>query len=146
MYHNTSIFNKRGQMSQENGFLIIAILCLFVILGAFCFAMLFLKNKNKESKDEPQEDIPTPKDLIVLLENKKNTLKELEHYSQIALKHYRHYMQQMPNFDLEFLIVLVAHKSVNAKLILEVERFFKSSDPNRVEVIEKALGVGLKGR
>ncbi|MDE5603208.1 MAG: hypothetical protein K2I71_04740, partial [Helicobacter sp.] len=93
-----------------------------------------------------QEKIPNAKELLELLQQKDNTLEILYQCSNLAKIHYTSYFQENENFDLEFVGILSSHKNVNAKLILEIEKYFKSINPNRKELLDKALENGLSKR
>ncbi|MBD5164521.1 hypothetical protein [Helicobacter sp.] len=121
----------------------------FLIGGLLLIALFFVFLGDKFNKKETTSDtlkIPNAQEILELLKDKKNDLKQLEQYSKLAFAHYQQYMQEIESFDLEFITILTSHKGVSAKLILEVERHFKQLNPARKELLEKALGMGLKHR
>ncbi|WP_279127853.1 hypothetical protein [Helicobacter winghamensis] len=121
------------------------ILCVCIILLIVFGFALWSGQKTKESKNN-KKAIPTAKELLELLRDKNNTLEDLQTYSNTAYTYYERYMQENNDFDLEFIAILTAHKSVNAKLILEIERKFKSINPARKALLDQALTLGLGHR
>lgn len=121
----------------------------FLIGGLLLIALFFVFLGDKmfhKKQTTPDFKIPNAKEILELLKDKQNDLKKLEQYSNLAFAHYRQYMQEIENFDLEFIAILTSHKGVSAKLILEAEKHFKQLNPARKELLEKALNVGLKRR
>lgn len=130
---------------MQSGDYLVVFIILFVILLLFVwlvFAFLHTKTSKKQTiiKDYSAHEI------LELVKDSNNSLSALEEYSKIAKAHYHRYMGEISDFDLEFVVVLSAHKHVNAKLILEVERYFKVENPNRATLLDNALGAGLKKR
>ncbi|MCI5969086.1 hypothetical protein [Helicobacter sp.] len=120
--------------------LTILLICLLFLI-ALGFALSNSKTK-KDSKDT-QPKIPNAQELLKLLKTEENTLESLHQYSKTACAFYNRYMQECNDFDLEFIAILSAHKNVNAKLILEIERNFKTLNPARKTLLDKALTLGL---
>ncbi len=133
-------------MQKEDWILFLVFLIGGLLLIALFFVFLGDKMFNKKETPSDTLKIPNAQELLELLKDKTNDLKKLEQYSKLAFAHYQQYMQEIENFDLEFIAILTSHKSVSAKLILEVERHFKQLNPTRKELLEKALGMGLKHR
>ncbi|WP_299547734.1 hypothetical protein [uncultured Helicobacter sp.] len=130
---------------MEKWILILIVLICVILLIAFGFA-LWSGQKKQSSPKKVSNRIPTAKELLELLQDNTNTLADLKAHSNTACANYEHYMQEQSDFDLEFVAILTAHKSVNAKLILEVERNFKSINPARKTLLDQALSLGLGNR
>lgn len=122
----------------------------FLIVGLLLIALFFVflgdKMFGKKQTTQNLPKIPNAQEVLILLKDKDNDLHKLEQYSKLASEHYAQYMQEIENFDLEFVAILTSHKGVNAKLILEVERHFKQQNPERKSLLDQALGMGLKHR
>lgn len=126
---------------------ILIVIVLVVVILAVALFVAFLRDKSMKNRlKEKEVKIPNAQEILELLKDKNNDLNKLEQYSNLASIHYRRYMEEMPDFDLDFVAILTSHKGVNAKLILEVERNFKQANPARKELLEKALNMGLKHR
>lgn len=130
-------------MQSKDWILILIFLSIGLIFIALFFIFFFYKNTQAPKK---QEKIPNAKEILELLGQRGNTLESLQQYSNLAKIHHSSYFQENENFDLEFVSILASHKNVNAKLVLEVEKYFKSMNPNRKELLDKALGSGLNKR
>ncbi|TLD84073.1 hypothetical protein LS70_004525 [Helicobacter sp. MIT 11-5569] len=125
----------------------ILILILFIcVLLVIAFGYALWNSKGKKDSKNPSTKIPNAKELLEMLKEKGNSLEQLKSYSKIACAHYEQYMQEIKDFDLEFVAILTAHKNVNAKLILEIERHFKNINPERKALLDQALTVGLGSR
>lgn len=125
----------------------ILFLMLFVCAGlliALGFALWGSLNKKKAQ--DVANKTPNAKELLDLLQREENSLEQLKNFSSIACKFSKQYLQEMDDFDLEFIVILTAHQNVNAKLILEVERHFKNINPTRKTLLDEALSIGLKHR
>ncbi|TLD86787.1 hypothetical protein [Helicobacter sp. MIT 05-5294] len=133
-------------MQKEDWILFLVFLIVGLLLIALFFVFLGdrMFGKGKTAQNAPK--IPNAQEVLTQLKDQSKDLHQLEFYSQLAFAQYAQYMQEVENFDLEFIAILTSHKSVNAKLILEVEKHFKQLNPKRKELLEKALGVGLKRR
>lgn len=126
---------------------ILIVIVLVVVILAVALFVAFLRDKSMKNRlKEKEVKIPNAQEILELLKDKKNDLNKLEQYSNLAYIHYKQYMEEMPDFDLDFVAILTSHKGVNAKLILEVERNFKQANPARKELLEKALNMGLEHR
>ncbi|WP_297812505.1 hypothetical protein [uncultured Helicobacter sp.] len=121
---------------------------IFVIVLVLLIALFIALKREKPRKiqEESNFEIPNASTLLESLKKQNNDLNTLAKYADLAFIHYDRYMEEMPDFDLEFFAILTSHKGVNAKLILEVERHFKQANPARKELLEQALNVGLKHR
>lgn len=122
----------------------ILFICVLLLIVAFGFALW--NSKTKKDSNTQQIKIPNAQELLELLKAEDNTLESLSKHSQTACKFYERYMEECDDFDLEFVAILTAHKSVNAKLILEIERRFKTLNPSRKTLLDKALSFGLGHR
>ena len=125
--------------------LILSIVALIVLALLIALFIAFKREKPK-IHNEKEFEIPNAAKLLELLRDPNNNLNTLTKYADYAHSHYIQYMQEIPNFDLEFIAILTAHKSVNAKLILEIEKRFKALNPERKALLAKALSVGLGHR
>ncbi|TLE13995.1 hypothetical protein LS72_009270 [Helicobacter apodemus] len=130
-------------MQQKDWVLVIIFLSIGLIFISLFFIFFFYKNTQPQKK---QEKMPNAKEILELLRQKENTLESLHQYSSLAKIHHTSYFQENENFDLEFVSILASHKNVNAKLVLEIEKYFKSINPNRKELLDKALESGLNKR
>lgn len=130
-------------MQKDSWILLLIIFIIGLLLVALLIALL---KQKRVQKSQAIEKIPSAQELLELLKQKDNTLAKLASYSTLAKAHYMQYMQEIPNFDLEAVAILTAHKNVNSKLILEVEKYFKSLNPSRKELLDKALSIGLSKR
>ncbi|WP_104722556.1 hypothetical protein [Helicobacter mesocricetorum] len=130
-------------MQPKDWILVLIFLSIGLVFIALFFIFFFKKNTPQSKK---QEKIPNAKELLELLAQKENTLEMLYQYSNLAKIHHTSYFQESENFDLEFVSILASHKNVNAKLVLEVEKYFKSINPERKELLDKALESGLNKR
>lgn len=130
-------------MSKESLVLWILGICVFLLLVAFIFAMFFLKNPKKKTENEKRMKA---KDLLILAKKADNSLDKLSEYVEIAKQDYGEFMRENENFDVEFLMILTAHKNINAPLLLGLEKFFKNQSPSRAPFLEKALGEALGKR
>ncbi|MBX7490256.1 hypothetical protein [Helicobacter turcicus] len=129
---------------MQSWILITILFVCVLLLIAFGFALW--NSKTKKNSNTPQTKIPNAQELLELLKAKDNTLESLSKHSQTACKFYERYMDECDDFDLEFVAILTAHKNVNAKLILEIERRFKTLNPARKTLLDKALTFGLGHR
>ncbi|CAM2950017.1 hypothetical protein [Helicobacter burdigaliensis] len=119
-------------------FLIIGLLFIGLVFVFFAFG-------GKENQHSSKSKL-SAKELLKALNAKENDLQKLQEYSEIAKNYYLEYLEEYKDFDVEFVVGLSAHKSVNAKLVLEVERYFKKINPTREKLIERALVKGLDKR
>lgn len=125
--------------------LILGVVALIVLALLIALFIAFKREKPKIHK-ENEFEIPNAAKLLELLRDPNNNLNTLTKYADYAHSHYIQYMQEIPDFDLEFVAILTAHKSVNAKLVLEIEKKFKALNPERKALLDKALSVGLGHR
>lgn len=128
--------------NKEYLLVVIILFAIFILFVALVFAFIKTNNRNKRV----QVDDYSALEILSILEDSNNTLERLKYYSDIAKMHYNRYMGEVENFDLKVVAILSSHKSVNAKLVLEVERYFKNENPSRKQLIDKALGAGLSNR
>ncbi len=131
-------------MQKEDWILALIFLICGLLLIALVFALWSNKSAHKEQKS--QTKIPSAQELLESLQTKENDLNILREYSKFACENYERYMGEMEDFDLKFIAILTSHKGVNAKLILEIERYFKKLAPSRKELLDQALTVGLEHR
>ena len=129
---------------MQNSDYLIVFFILFIIVLLFVwlvFAFLHTKTSKRQTiiKDYSAHE-------ILELVKDSNSLSNLEEYCKIARVHYHRYMGEISDFDLNFIILLSVNKHVNAKLILEVERYFRLENPSRAKLLDNALGTGLKNR
>ena len=119
----------------------IVVICVMLFV-AFGFALW----STKKPPILQHSSVPKAQELLGLLRSQENTLQSLRKYSQIACEYYGQYMREYQDFDLEFVAIRTAHKNVNAQLILEIERHFKSLNPSRKGMLDKALTSALGRR
>ena len=130
---------------MQDNILILSIIVLVVLALLIALFVAFKREKPK-TYQEKEFEIPNATKLLELLKDPSNNLNTLEKYAKNAHSHYAQYMQEVPDFDLEFVAILTAHKGVNAKLVLEIEKKFKALNPERKALLDKALSVGLGHR
>lgn len=130
---------------MQDNILILSIIVLVVLALLIALFVAFKREKPK-TYQEKEFEIPNATKLLELLKDPSNNLNTLEKYAKYAHSHYAQYMQEVPDFDLEFVAILTAHKGVNAKLVLEIEKKFKVLNPERKALLDKALSVGLGHR
>ena len=130
---------------MQDDILILSIIVLVVLALLIALFVAFKREKPK-TYQEKEFEIPNATKLLELLKDPSNNLNTLEKYAKYAHSHYAQYMQEVPDFDLEFVAILTAHKGVNAKLVLEIEKKFKALNPERKALLDKALSVGLGHR
>ena len=130
---------------MQDNILILSIIVLVVLALLIALFVAFKREKPK-TYQEKEFEIPNATKLLELLKDPSNNLNTLEKYAKYAHSHYAQYMQEVPDFDLEFVAILTAHKGVNAKLVLEIEKKFKTLNPERKALLDKALSVGLGHR
>lgn len=130
---------------MQDNILILSIIVLVVLALLIALFVAFKREKPK-TYQEKEFEIPNATKLLELLKDPSNNLNTLEKYAKYAHSHYAQYMQEVPDFDLEFVAILTAHKGVNAKLVLEIEKKFKALNPERKALLDKALSVGLGHR
>ena len=130
---------------MQDNILILSIIVLVVLALLIALFVAFKREKPK-TYQEKEFEIPNATKLLELLKDPSNNLNTLEKYAKYAHSHYAQYMQEVPDFDLEFVTILTAHKGVNAKLVLEIEKKFKALNPERKALLDKALSVGLGHR
>ncbi|PZT47375.1 hypothetical protein B6S12_09395 [Helicobacter valdiviensis] len=131
-------------MPKEDWILVLV----FLVIGLLFIGLVFVffTFRGKEAKEVSIKARLSAKELLEFLNTKENDLQKLQEYSEIAKSYYLEYLEEYSDFDVEFVVGLSSHKAVNAKLVLEVERYFKKINPAREKLIEKALVKGLDRR
>lgn len=129
-------------MQQEFLFLVL----MGAVIGILFLGLLvaFLSRKPKASN--AIEKIPSAQEILEVLKQKDKSLEDLKKCVKLAKIHYSTYMEEILDFDVQFVLLLATHKAVNAKLLLEIESYFKNANPSRKEIVDKALGVGVANR
>ena len=129
---------------MQKDILILNLLCAAIGVLFVGLWIAFLMSKTKTNIKS--EKFPSAEELLAKMSKKENSLQDLIECVKFAKIHYNLYMGEVEDFDMKFLLILATHKATDAKLILDVESYFKLANPQRKEKLEKILGVGMARR
>ncbi|MCL9818865.1 hypothetical protein [Helicobacter colisuis] len=129
-------------MQQDFLFLVL----MSAVIGILFLGLLaaFLLKKPKVAKEA--KNFPRAQEILEALKQKDKSLEDLKKCVNLAKIYYNAYMEEILDFDVQFVLLLATHRAVNAKLLLEIESYFKSANPSRKEIVDKALEVGVTNR
>lgn len=129
---------------MQRDFLVLVLIS--AAIGILFLGLLFAFLLGKSKTPKKAEKIPSAREVLEALGQGSKTLEDLGECVGLAKAHYCDYMEEIADFDVQFVVLLAAHKAVSAKLLLEVESYFKSMDSSRKEILSKALGAGVARR
>lgn len=123
---------------------LILVIIIFGILVAIIGIFIFLKYSKDQKIDQIKEEISFD-ELLKRLKNQSTTNNELKELCEIALKRFEINEKTKDDF-LMFLFLLIKHKNIDSKTILNFQKDLKTKAPQYSKEIELYTKAGLDER
>ncbi|PAF52058.1 hypothetical protein [Helicobacter sp. 13S00477-4] len=121
---------------NPNAFFII--ISFVIVLGIFFVALVLLLNKKKQKFQTVIEDIVSYETVMLLINSKYSTLKDLEKATKFFFDNYQDWHLSKTQKK-NFLFSICVHKSVNSKIIINIQNKLTVLNPQLKEEFEKVV-------